>query len=233
MSARQTSSSQGGRRTRAAGHRKKKKTLFTRPQRLALLLALCAVVIGLSYYLVSFARLEDEERALAQAQAAYDRRVYRTTVKYRDLIEREAARYGLRPAYLAAIILNESSYDPSAVSSVGARGLMQLLPDTGSWIAGKLGWTNQGYTADWLFDPEKNVALGAWYVDYLSGLYGGDPVLVACAFHAGHGNVDTWLSRYSKDGRTLSIDEIPMENTRSYAGKVVDSYAIYLENYYK
>ena len=58
-------------------------------------------------------------------------------------------------------------------------------------------------------------------------------MLVACAYHAGHGNVDTWLTRYSRDGRTLSLDEIPMENTRSYARKVVDSYAIYLENYYQ
>ena len=80
---------------------------------------------------------------------------------------------------------------------------------------------------------ETNLRLGVWYLDFLSDRYGGDPVLVACAYHAGHGNVDTWLTRYSRDGRTLSLDEIPMENTRSYARKVVDSYAIYLENYYQ
>ena len=59
--------------------------------------------------LVNGARLADKQDELAAVQAAYDRRVYRTTVKYRSLIEKYAGQYGLRPAFLAAIILNESS----------------------------------------------------------------------------------------------------------------------------
>ena len=205
--------------------------MFSPAQRAVLLAALCGVVLCLAFFLVSSARLADQTRLMEEEQAAYDRRVWRTTVRYREQIVREAQQYGLRPAFVAAIILNESSYDPSAVSSVGARGLMQLLPDTGRWVAGKLGIRD--YTDDLLFDAETNLRLGVWYLDFLSDRYGGDPVLVACAYHAGHGNVDTWLTRYSRDGRTLSLDEIPMENTRSYARKVVDSYAIYLENYYQ
>ena len=217
---------------RYSGRGKKKRgRLFSPAQRAVLLAALCGVVLCLAFFLVSSARLADQTRLMEEEQAAYDRRVWRTTVRYREQIVREAQQYGLRPAFVAAIILNESSYDPSAVSSVGARGLMQLLPDTGRWIAGKLGIRD--YTDDLLFDAETNLRLGVWYLDFLSDRYGGDPVLVACAYHAGHGNVDTWLTRYSRDGRTLSLDEIPMENTRSYARKVVDSYAIYLENYYQ
>ncbi len=217
---------------RYSGRGKKKRgRLFSPAQRAVLLVALCGVVLCLAFFLVSSARLADQTRLMEEEQAAYDRRVWRTTVRYREQIVREAQQYGLRPAFVAAIILNESSYDPSAVSSVGARGLMQLLPDTGKWIAGKLGIRD--YTDDLLFDAETNLRLGVWYLDFLSDRYGGDPVLVACAYHAGHGNVDTWLTRYSRDGRTLSLDEIPMENTRSYARKVVDSYAIYLENYYQ
>lgn len=217
---------------RYSGRRKKKRgRLFSPAQRAVLLAALCGVVLCLAFFLVSSARLADQTRLMEEEQAAYDRRVWRTTVRYREQIVREAQQYGLRPAFVAAIILNESSYDPSAVSSVGARGLMQLLPDTGKWVAGKLGIRD--YTDDLLFDAETNLRLGVWYLDFLSDRYGGDPVLVACAYHAGHGNVDTWLTRYSRDGRTLSLDEIPMENTRSYARKVVDSYAIYLENYYQ
>ena len=217
---------------RYSGRGKKKRgRLFSPAQRAVLLAALCGVVLCLAFFLVSSARLADQTRLMEEEQAAYDRRVWRTTVRYREQIVREAQQYGLRPAFVAAIILNESSYDPSAVSSVGARGLMQLLPDTGKWIAGKLGIRD--YTDDLLFDAETNLRLGVWYLDFLSDRYGGDPVLVACAYHAGHGNVDTWLTRYSRDGRTLSLDEIPMENTRSYARKVVDSYAIYLENYYQ
>lgn len=217
---------------RYSGRGKKKRgRLFSPAQRAVLLAVLCGVVLCLAFFLVSSARLADQTRLMEEEQAAYDRRVWRTTVRYREQIVREAQRYGLRPAFVAAIILNESSYDPSAVSSVGARGLMQLLPDTGKWVAGKLGIRD--YTDDLLFDAETNLRLGVWYLDFLSDRYGGDPVLVACAYHAGHGNVDTWLTRYSRDGRTLSLDEIPMENTRSYARKVVDSYAIYLENYYQ
>ena len=218
---------------RAGRRAKKKRRLFSGAQTLALsaLLAVCA--LGLSYFLISSASLRDQEAVLRQRQEAYERKVYRTTVKYRDLIERSCAEYGVRPAYAAAIILNESSYDPSAVSSVGARGLMQLLPDTGRWIAGKIGLDMTRYTDDWLFDAEINIRMGVWYLHYLSDLYGGDPVLVACAYHAGHGNVDAWLNRYSADGRTLAISEIPTDNTRSYAAKVVDSYAVYLENYYR
>ena len=217
---------------RYSGRGKKKRgRLFSPAQRAVLLVALCGVVLCLAFFLVSSARLADQTRLMEEEQAAYDRRVWRTTVRYREQIVREAQQYGLRPAFVAAIILNESSYDPSAVSSVGARGLMQLLPDTGRWVAGKLGIRD--YTDDLLFDVETNLRLGVWYLDFLSDRYGGDPVLVACAYHAGHGNVDTWLTRYSRDGRTLSLDEIPMENTRSYARKVVDSYAIYLENYYQ
>ena len=217
---------------RYSGRGKKKRgRLFSPAQRAVLLAALCGVVLCLAFFLVSSARLADQTRLMEEEQAAYDRRVWRTTVRYREQIIREAQQYGLRPAFVAAIILNESSYDSSAVSSVGARGLMQLLPDTGRWVAGKLGIRD--YTDDLLFDAETNLRLGVWYLDFLSDRYGGDPVLVACAYHAGHGNVDTWLTRYSRDGRTLSLDEIPMENTRSYARKVVDSYAIYLENYYQ
>ena len=217
---------------RYSGRGKKKRgRLFSPGQRAVLLAALCGVVLCLAFFLVSSARLADQTRLMEEEQAAYDRRVWRTTVRYREQIVREAQQYGLRPAFVAAIILNESSYDPSAVSSVGARGLMQLLPDTGRWVAGKLGIRD--YTDDLLFDAETNLRLGVWYLDFLSDRYGGDPVLVACAYHAGHGNVDTWLTHYSRDGRTLSLDEIPMENTRSYARKVVDSYAIYLENYYQ
>ncbi len=68
---------------------------------LSLLLLVSAVLA-----LVSGARLGDQQAARAAEQAAYGRRVYRTTVKYRDLIEKYAAEYGVRPAYLAAIILN-------------------------------------------------------------------------------------------------------------------------------
>ena len=87
-------------------------------------------------------------------------------------------------------------------------------------------------TDDDLYDPELNVCIGANYVRVLSERYGGDPVLVACAYHAGPNNVDYWLYRYSSDHKTLRYSEIPTQSTRDYARKVVDSFAIYSAHYY-
>ena len=107
---------------------------------------------------------------------------------------------------------------------------MQIMPDTGEWLAGKISLAD--YTVERLFEPEISIQMGCWYLGYLSRLFDGDPVLVACAYHAGQGNVRSWLQKYSPDGKTLSIDEIPTDDTRYYAGKVLNAYAIYQQHYY-
>ena len=73
-----------------------------------------------------------------EREAAYQRVVDSHPIYYKDLIEQYAAENNLKPAFVAAIILNESSFRTDAESSVGARGLMQLMPDTAEWIADKL-----------------------------------------------------------------------------------------------
>ena len=204
------------------------------------LICLMSVCLLLAFVVsaVSHARLEDLKDERAAEQAAFDRRVYRTTVKYRSLIEKYAAEYGLRPAYLAAIILNESSYIPNNYSvdkngNVLARGLMQLLTSAKVYARGTA-YEGREITDEDLFDPDISVCIGANYIRILSDRYGGDPVLVACAYHAGPNNVDYWLYRYSTDHKTLRYSEIPEEDgSRDYARKVVDSYAIYSEFYYK
>ena len=199
-------------------------------------IVICALsvllLISLVMALVSGARLADQQAAKAEEQEVNERRVYRTMVKYRSLIEKYAQEYGLRPAYLAAVILNESSYDPQAyVASTGARGLMQLIPTAKTYVRGTA-YDGREIADNDLYDPELNVCIGANYIRILSDRYGGDPVLVACAYHAGPNNVDYWLYKYSADHKTLSYSEIPTQSTRDYARKVVDSYAIYCAHYY-
>ena len=191
------------------------------------------LLISLVFSLVSRARLDDQHALIEEEQAVYQRRVSRTTVKYRSLIEKYAREYGVRPAYLAAIILNESSYDPNAyVANTQARGLMQLIPSARTYVKGTV-FENRKFTDDEMFEPELNICIGANYIRILSDRYGGDPVLVACAYHAGPNNVDYWLYRYSADHKTLRWSEIPKVNTRDYARKVVDAYAIYNTHYYQ
>ena len=152
--------------------------------------------------------------------------------KMLSLTEQYAEEFNLNPALVLAVIRNESSFNPKAESSVGARGLMQLKKDTADWIAGKL--NIQGYTFDMMWEPEFNIRFGCWYLNYLSSLFDSNPVCVASAYHAGQGNVRSWLSNpaCSDDGRTMELDRIPTEDTKQYAKRVTRDYGIYQELLY-
>jgi soluble lytic murein transglycosylase-like protein len=101
------------------------------------------------------------------------RRASRET-RFQPIIQAASARYGVDPDLIRAVIHVESAYDPEAVSSKGAAGLMQLMPAT----ADELG------VAD-LFDPEHNIHGGAKYLKQLIRLFGGDRTLALAAYHAG------------------------------------------------
>ena len=189
-------------------------------------LVLLIAVLGL---VISRSRLTRLDRERKEAQAAYEREVERHTVAYRGWIEKYANENGIEPAYVAAIILRESSYDPRATSSVGARGLMQLMPNTFEQVRNAL---KENTTFDDMYDAETNIRYGCWYLGYLSRIFNGDPIEMACAYHAGPNNVKLWIMNYAADGKNLQLDEIPMEDTRYYAGKVLNAYAIYFQHYY-
>ncbi len=149
------------------------------------------------------------------------------SVTWQEAIERYATQYNLQPAFVTAIIRNESSFRTNAESGVGARGLMQMMPDTAEWIAGKLG--DDHYHFDMMWDAETNIRYGCWYLGYLSDLFAGDPILTASAYHAGQGEVRSWLGdrSISPDGRTVPLDNIPIGETKTYAGRVTQAYGIY------
>ena len=205
---------------------RRRPTVF--PVRVVLVLFLLLIVAGLALMITrgSLNRLRDERE---QAILDYDRLVARHTVRYREWIEKYALENGIEPAYAAAIILRESSYDPRATSSVGARGLMQVMEDTFNYVRRNLG---ESTTFDDMYDPETNIRYGCWYLGNLSRIFDGDPIEMACAYHAGPNNVKLWIMNYAADQKNLRLEEIPMEDTRYYAGKVYDAYAIYFQHYY-
>ena len=149
-------------------------------------------------------------------------------VAYEDWIRSYAAQNEISPAYVAGVILAESSYRSDAVSSANAQGLMQLLPDTAQWVAGKLGET---YAEGCLFDPETNIRYGCWYLGFLMRRFGGDMRKATAAYHAGQGTVDKWLANpeYSEDGVTLTV--IPSSATDTYVQRVLKYYEKYDEIY--
>lgn len=205
------------------------------PNRMPLWLtvALCVgvLVIGGLVAAESMMRAYIAQRVQERAEAQ-QRVIEAYPMVYRDLIEQYAGENNLSPAYVAAIILNESSYRTDAESSVGARGLMQLMPDTAEWIAGKLDVEN--YSFAMMYDAETNLRFGTWYLGYLGKLFQGDPTLVACAFHAGQGEVRGWLSdpSLSEDGVTLKLENLSDGPTKSYAGRVTRDYGIYQALYF-
>lgn len=149
-------------------------------------------------------------------------------LEYKDLIEKYSAQYDLDPYFVAAIIHTESGFDPEAVSKVGAIGLMQIMPETGDWIAGKLGKEN--FTSNDLYDPQTNIEMGCWYLDFLEERFDSLPVMMA-AYNAGHNKVKEWLGdpQYSQDGKTLT--SIPYDQTDNYVKKVTKAYEKYKEYY--
>ncbi len=157
----------------------------------------------------------------------------RYKLEYRDLIERYSAEQSLDPALVASMIYNESRFNPSAVSRIGARGLMQIMPETGEWLAGKFGEAAD-YAPDRLFDANTNLRYGCWYLGYLSRLFGGDMVKMAAGYHAGQNRVARWLEdrSISPDGHTLPVDKIPFADTKQYVERVVKAHAIYQKRYW-
>ena len=165
-------------------------------------------------------------------EAAYARVLDNHPMQYQELIERYAAENNLNPAFVAAIILNESSFRTNAESSVGARGLMQLMSDTAGWIAGKL--DAHDYTFDDMYTAEQNIRFGTWYLSYLAKMFRGDAILVSAAYHAGQGEITGWLSdpAMSDDGLTIPLDRMMDGPTKTYVRRVTQAYAIYQAIYY-
>ncbi len=148
---------------------------------------------------------------------------------YTDLIETYAEEYELDPYLVQSIMRCESSNDPSAVSDAGAIGLMQIMPDTGTWIAHKLD-LDDVYTEDMLYDPDTNIEFGCWYLHFLKGRFDGNVMQMVAAYNAGHGSVEGWLEdeRFSADGELTSI---PFEQTARYYEKVMTAYENYTTLY--
>ncbi|MFZ5651947.1 MAG: lytic transglycosylase domain-containing protein [Bacillota bacterium] len=140
-------------------------------------------------------------------------------IPYRNTIFREAANTGIDGFLLAAMVKTESNFEPGAVSVKGARGLMQIMPETGRWVAGRRGMPN--YSPDLLFNPEYNIKIGSLYVAELYKEYNGDTVLVLAAYNAGHGNVNKWIEEDYWTGKRGNIDQIPFPETRQFIRKVL------------
>ncbi len=116
----------------------------------------------------------------------------RYPLSYSEYIRAHAREHGLDPALMAAVIYQESKFRPTARSTSGAIGLMQLTPSTAHGIAVRTG--GHAFRTNDLYDPEINIRYGAWYLANLFAKYHSERLVLA-AYNAGQGNVDRWRAR--------------------------------------
>lgn len=151
-----------------------------------------------------------------------------TEVPYYSLIVEISEENGLPPPLTAAVIRQESGFRPKAQSPVGARGLMQIMPDTGKYIASKRGLR---YSEESLDDPSTSIDYGTWLLRSFLERFDGEVETALAAYNAGPNITAKWLEdpHYSRDGKTLY--SIPYKETSHYVKKVMGYYELYKEQY--
>jgi soluble lytic murein transglycosylase len=144
-------------------------------------------------------------------------------------INRYAESRNLDPALLCAVILEESRFDPQALSVAGARGLMQIMPATGKDIAKSL--KVRPFDEQKLYDPELNIRFGSSYLARLLEEFGGKTYLAVAAYNAGPRAVRDWLARFPGLPEDEFVERIPYAETRNYVVRVLTSRQVYKSLY--
>lgn len=149
--------------------------------------------------------------------------------RYSEFVEINCRNNNLSEEFIYAVIECESGFDPMAVSYLGAKGLMQIMPETFEWLQWRLG---EELPAESLFEPETAIRYGCYMYGYMLEKFGDERTAVA-AYHAGDACVEEWLEdeNYSDDGKTLK--DIPYPSTKEYVDKVMRIKNIYQKLYYK
>ncbi|HXF69305.1 MAG TPA: tetratricopeptide repeat protein [Thermoflexus sp.] len=144
-------------------------------------------------------------------------------VPYPEQVLAEAQRYHLDPLLLYALMRQESLFDPYAISSAQARGLMQIIPPTAQAIAEAL---DQPYRESWLHRPRVNIAFGVYYLARQRDRFGGNLWVALAAYNGGPGNAARWWERARGDV-DLFYERITLEETRRYLERIVEHLSVY------
>jgi len=146
--------------------------------------------------------------------------------RHRTDIARLASQYQFDPYLIAAVVHTESKFVAGATSQRGARGLMQVMPETGRWAASNLGL--EKYEDDRLYDPPTNLLIGTWYLAELRREFEGDMILALAAYNGGRRNVKDWLASNQWNGEHQNLNQIPFRETRDFVQRVLIDYRRYV-----
>jgi soluble lytic murein transglycosylase len=150
------------------------------------------------------------------------------SLRHEDIIRQQAEEKDLDPTLIAAVIYEESGFRPRT-SPAGAKGLMQIIPETAWFIAHKSGGT--AFVLGDLATPQVNISYGSWYLRYQIDLYDGDETLGLAAYNAGEANVDRWVAAAGGIDEFDPAEDIPFPETRDYVLDVAEKRELYEERY--
>ncbi len=147
------------------------------------------------------------------------------SLAFHKQVVKHAKKTRIDPAIVFSLIRRESAFNKNAVSPVGARGLMQIMPETGKYIAKSLreNWSS----ADILFDPEVNLRYGTFYYRQMLNRFNGNLALAAAAYNAGPHRVKRWLPDDQSLPADIWIEMIPYDETRKYVVAVLTNIIFY------
>ncbi len=152
-------------------------------------------------------------------------------IYYYPVIQHEANLSRVNPLLVAAFVRVESHFREDDVSHAGAIGLMQLMPGTASWAAQKMDMSK--YSRADLASPSVNVRLGSWYVAYLLQMFHGNLPEAIAAYNAGPNRVQRWLSNGTWSGEEMTINDIPVRETRHFVARVLYTFETFSRFYGK
>jgi soluble lytic murein transglycosylase len=168
-------------------------------------------------------------KAIAKGAPA-DARTYRLLypVVHQDALLAEAAEQRLDPSFVAALIRQESMFNPAATSPAGARGLMQVMPQLGGRLAGSLNYPV--WDPVLLYQPDVSLQLGSFHLQELAGRYT-EPGHVLAAYNAGASRVERWTRRTGVDDPEVFAERIPFVETRGYVRVISRNQELYRSLY--
>ena len=143
---------------------------------------------------------------------------------YAEQVLAQARTYDYDPLLQLALIREESYFDPLATSAMGAKGISQILPDTGDHIANQLDWP--GYTSDDLYRSDVAIAFGGYLLDQQLDRYDDDVGAALAAYNAGPGFADQWSAGGSND-HDVFIEMVDFPETQRYIKQIYMVHAIY------
>jgi soluble lytic murein transglycosylase len=149
-------------------------------------------------------------------------------LRHDDIIRQQARDKSLDAALIAAVIYEESRFRDQT-SHAGARGLMQITPETADFIAKHSGGFR--FEQSDLATPQINIAYGTYYLRYLVDHYDGNEAPAIAAYNAGVTNADRWVAKTGGPNAFDAADDIPFPETRAYVDNVLERRDQYREHY--